>query len=567
MNIPLSRCFAALAAAALLPMFFLPPTARAQAPAGWTAQTAGTQTIYTPPDLKPGELYRVIVFPRMAMKGAVITDFLDAFSAKETAALGTAADQERSTARSHNFATLVRVFASKGGETRLLQNSAISVDRENVRVVSIVASQDLAAFKRHTPEYKALLMTLIDREKADALASGRGLSVEKTADAPGGMIPGGPIEPGIYAGNGVYSDDGKIGNRYRVYLYASGEYLICDEKGEEYEFGHGEYGYDPITGKLQMGITFTFNNNPTDPEDEFCLYGKDAGGKPYIYARSNRGYGYLTVILNYAGPTDKPSHKQQEAAKAAADAEARRYKYVTAPGKGIPMAQIAGVFHHYDVQTTAFSGMTVQDESYLLLKDGTVHDGLPVSPDEMDAALSRRREPEKWGRWRRDGTKILASWPDRPNHFEALIGNMAVAGTPGERLSGRYGAGSTSGSSLLGGSYRLWGVTFTRDGRFLKDSRGGASSGSLGETMNDFSVNSTYDDDGSVTSFSSPGAVGYAKNKKRGSSRAGTYTINGYTLTLHYDSGKTARLPFFFDSAQKTQLYFDGDTLGKDDEK
>ena len=420
-----------LTAAALV----VPLTAPAQAPAGWTAQTAGTQTIYTPPDLKPGELYRVIVFPRMAMKGAVITDFLDAFSAKETAALGTAADQERSTARSHNFATLVRVFASKGGETRLLQNSAISVDRENVRVVSIVASQDLAAFKRHTPEYKALLMTLIDREKADALASGRGLSVEKTADAPGGMIPGGPIEPGIYAGNGVYSDDGKIGNRYRVYLYASGEYLICDDGGKEYEFGDGDYKYDPITGKLQMGITFTFNNNPTDPEDEFCFYGTgaDAVGKPYIYARSNRGYGYLTIILRYAGPTDKPSHKQQEAAKAAADAEARRYKYVTAPGKGIPMAQIAGVFHHYDVQTTAFSGMTVQDESYLLLKDGTVHDGLPVSPDEMDAALSRRREPEKWGRWRRDGTKILASWPDRPITLKPLSETWRW---PGHRASG-----------------------------------------------------------------------------------------------------------------------------------
>ena len=113
----------------------------------------------------------------------------------------------------------------------------------------------------------------------------------------------------------------------------------------------------------------------------------------------------------------------------------------------------------------------------------------------------------------------------------------------------------------------MWGVTFTRDGRFVKDNRGGSSSGSLGTTMNDFSVNSTYDDDGSVTSFSSPGAVGYAKNKKRGSSRAGTYTINGYTLTLHYDSGKTAQLPFFFEDAKRDQVYFEGALLAHDDGK
>ena len=539
-----------------------PPGAGAQAPAGWTTQTVGKQTVYTPPDLKDGELYRVIVFPRTAMGGAVITDFLDVFSAKEIAALGkTSGDMDPATAKSHNVASLVRVFTSKQGQPRLLYNTALSVDTETVRIVSVVTNQNTAAFKRYAPSLAAFTTALIAQEKADARTSGRGLSLEKTAEAPDGMTPGGKLVPGIYAGSGVYSDDGKIGNRYRVYLYPWGEASVCDEGGREYRFGHDEYHYDPVTGKLQIGITFTFNNNRTDPEREFCLYGRGADGKPYIHARSDRGYGYLTVILRYAGPTDRPSPDQQAAAKAAAEAEARRYKYVTAPGKGVQPAQIAGVFHHYDVQTTS-DGVKTEDETYLLLRDGTVHDGLPVAPDEMDVSVSRRREPGKWGRWRRQGTQILAAWPDRPNHFEALAGTMATPGKPGERLSGRYAAGSTTGSALMGGSYRIWGVTFTPDGRFVKDNQGGSSSGTFGQTMNDFSVDTAYDDNGSIASFSAPGTVGYAKTKKKGSNRGGTYSISGYTLTLRYDSGRVARLPFFFESEGRKQLFFDGDTLG-----
>ncbi len=211
--------------------------------------------------------------------------------------------------------------------------------------------------------------------------------------------------------------------------------------------------------------------------------------------------------------------------------------------------------------------MTVEDETYLLLKDGTLKDGLPVAPDEMDASLSRRREPVKWGRWRKQRTQVLAAWPDRPNHYEALVGTMAIAGKPGERLSGRYAAGSTTGSSLMGGSYRIWGVTFTPDGRFKKDNRGGSSSGTFGQTMNDFSVDTAYNDEGSVTSFSTPSTVGYARRKTKGSNRAGTYTISGYTLVLHYDNGRVARLPFFFASEKRKQLFFDGDMLSLDDPK
>ena len=45
---------------------------------------------------------------------------------------------------------------------------------------------------------------------------------------------------------------------YRLYLYASGKCLLCNEKGEKLELRDGDYNYDPITGKMQIGITFNF---------------------------------------------------------------------------------------------------------------------------------------------------------------------------------------------------------------------------------------------------------------------------------------------------------------------
>ncbi len=536
------------------------------AQAGWKTEVVGKTVVMTPTDLAAGDVYQITIFPRVPMKGALITDFLDDYARREDTALGKpAAAQPPATAKSHIVATAAHLFKAALGQPQVAVYFALAADAQNARVVRIFCSR-AALLAQYQAQENAVIREMRRQEDAAAKTDGRGVKTEALPPTPQGMTPGGKLVPGIYIGNAVRSDNGEIATRFRLYLYASGECQVCNEKGEEYRFGPDTFTYDPITGKLDISQTMDIYNSVLGWKDAFSLYGRDAGGKPYLYARSDRGFEYVTATLRYAGPPDKPSPKQLEAQKAAAEAEAKRYKYVTAPGKGIPDSQIAGVLIHVAMEFSGTAANAVA-QPYLLLRDGTIHDGLPVAPDEMDAALSRRREPEKWGRWRRQGGKIAAAWPDAPNKFSVLTGDMAVPGRAGERLLGRFGTGSTSGSTVFGGSYRLWGVTFTPDGRFVKDNRGGSSSGSLGTTMNDFSVNSTYDDDGSVTSFSSPGAVGYAKNKKRGSSRAGTYAVSGYTLTLRYDNGKTARLPFFFEDAKRDQVYFEGALLAHDDGK
>ena len=538
-----------------------PLTASAQTtgPSGWKTEAVGTNAVMTPPGLAPGEFFQITVFPRTSQSGAVITDFLDGFADRDAAALGKLVGaQEPAAAKNHAAAAVSRNFTTASGAARAALYVAISADGENVRVVRQVSSASAEVMKRYQPQMSAIVKYLAAHEKTDAVASGRGLQAEKLPMTPDGMTPGGKIVPGIYAGNAVYSNDGKIGDRFRLYLYASGEFSLCNDKGVEVEFGADDYKYDPITGLLSVGRTFEMNNDRFDPDENFCLYGRGADGKPYLHASSYRGYGWRTTILHYAGPLDRPSPKQLEAQKAAADAEARRYKFVTAPGKGVQTAQIARVLHN---QISNLDNGPDKNEVYLLLKDGTIHDGLPVPPDELDAPLSRRWEPEKWGHWRRQGAQYLASWPDQPNHFEPLKGEIVLPAKTGERLAGRFATGSTSGSTLLGGSWSIWGVKFSPGARFQKDSRGGSSSGTMGQTMNDFSVDTVSDDDGSTTSFSTPSTVGFAKRKKTGGHRGGTYSLSGYTLTLHYDDGRTARLPFFFTSARRDGLYFEGSQM------
>ena len=132
-------------------------------------------------------------------------------------------------------------------------------------------------------------------------------------------------------------------------------------------------------------------------------------------------------------------------------------------------------------------GVSTQLSLYLLLTDGTVHDGIPVAPDEMDIATSRRREPDTWGRWRRAGDGIQVAWNKTPQQWEALRGDPVVKVRPSDPLQGRFSGGDsyTSGDNA---SYALYGVTFAAGQRFETDSRSGSGTGTLTDAMGGTSV-------------------------------------------------------------------------------
>jgi hypothetical protein len=532
------------------------PAIAQTAPAGWkTERPAAGVTLFTPPDLKQGETYSVAIYDEQAMGGKPIEEWLAAAIGHDPVMPGKVQGTPKIQAPSANIGSGVATFLTGEGKPVAAIYTAVSLDRENTRVMRVLM-WPASVHERYKEEALKISSAMVAASKKSAVESGRGTDVERLPTTPNGMTPGGQIQEGIYAGNKVY--DNEIRSRYRLYLYANGEFRLCDEKGEEIRFGNGQYQYDPRTGKMEIGRTFDLNNDRFDPDDEVCLYGRDAEGKPYVYANADWGFGRKITTLRYVGPIDRPSPETEKEVKARAEEEARRYKWVTEPGKGLPINRIAGILHNYQTRMDGMGGVTADSDLYVLLTDGTVYNGLPVAPDQWDVSRSRRMEPEKWGRWKRSGQKIIAAWADNPAHYEQLKGLMVKPGVKGQRLDGRFGTGSSS-VNLMGGSYRLWGVTFTKDGRFVKDNRGGYGSSILSQTTTGTSIHSTYDDKGSYTAASGENfVVGSGKKKPEKNDRSGTYSVDGYTLTLRFDDGRVVRLPFFFGDGDRDSIWFEG---------
>jgi hypothetical protein len=536
-------------------------TAAQTAPAGWTSKTASGILTLTPGDVPTGQTFEVAIYPRRPMDSGGVDGFLKAF--KDPQAPGVLSCTPEVKANSANVASMTATYKIDGKPTIAIY-FAISIDQSQVRTMRLLTDGP-TLIKQYQPAVSQIISDLTATEKKAAENDGRGTAIEKLPTAPPGMTPGGKIVQGIYAGTQLYGNE--IRARYRLYLYENGEFQLCDDKGEPVRFGDGEVTYDPRTGKLEVGITFDLNNDRSDPEDDKCLYGKDQNGKPMVYGRSDHGFSYVTTVLRYAGPVDKPSPHALEEAKRREEEERNSYKFVTKPGQGLSLTQLAGLYHHGDVKTAGDGGTSYDEEVFVVLKDGTVYSGLPCPRDMWDVPTSKRREPEKWGKWHAGKTgALLVAWPSAPNSFTPLKAYKVLPGNAGERLEGKYGAGSTTGSliSISGSSYSLRYVTFTKDGRFETESRGGFSSGLTVQTMSGTSINTYHDDEGSVSSADTPGAfVASSSKKKNAPSRSGTYHIEGYSIVLRYDDGRVIKQPFFLEGADRKSVWFGEETKSK----
>jgi hypothetical protein len=218
--------------------------------------------------------------------------------------------------------------------------------------------------------------------------------------------------------------------------------------------------------------------------------------------------------------------------------------FSTPPGAGLRADQIEAVFYHWDQRYDAFQGLVLDEAAYLLLKDGTAHDGFDLPPQDFDAAASRRAEPRNWGRWLREGNSYAFAWPASPTTYRVPRGNPVAPSLAGLRIAGRFAGASTY--TLPGGGTSTWSqfsTTFTADGRFEHSVSGGASS-----SVGDARSSTTYDDDQVVSSSSTNSAVISGSSRRgAGEDRRGSYEIEGYGIVLRYDSGKVERLAFFVD--------------------
>lgn len=353
--------------------------------------------------------------------------------------------------------------------------------------------------------------------------------------------------------------------RYRISSYDNGEWRKEERKSED----HGNFEYDAATGAAQISVTLSLYNSSHD-EADFCRFYLAPDGRAFIYAEDEYGLGTHRITGRFAGPNARPSPDAEQQAKAAARAEADRFKWITAPGKGVPQDQVAAVLYRLE-QVYGVGGLELRESAYLLLRDGSAYEGLRCPPDQLDVLASRKREPLQWGRWRAAGSRYELQLPKAdgtPGRWGELpLTTRARPGASGERLHGRYQRSSSFRIPGGAGSVTYSGITFGSDGRFETDffSMVGGSTG-FGDQR--ITAGAVASDEGATSSVAGPN-FGGGSTRKSGqpkAARMGRYQIDGYALRLEFDDGKVERLPFFFTRAGRDGIWFRdaGYTIPKD---
>ena len=527
------------------------------APAGWKTQTReGGARTFTPSDLQSGEVYKITVYDSAPMKEKTLEEFLRAFAGKVGKGPGQLAAPLKVTSSRGQTATGIGTYNGPNKTQLLAVFVGLTFDGGgNIHVMRTLLSGPNTLLERYKAHSNALMESLAKRAVAEA---GRNFHRTPSEVLQKLKTVGGPLVPGVYAGNQYHDQELRL--RLRVYLYSTGEYRICNENDEDLgSYGKtGNIDYNRNSGRLDLDWTAGVGFHS---DDQFCYFGRDANGKPTIYGEDFGGHETRTVLTWVEKPLKRLSKTQEDEQKAEIEAEKNRFKWVKAPGKGVQNAQIAHV-----LLDSQFNSGSAEETVYLLLKDGSVYADLPVAPDELDIIRSRQKEPDKWGKWRKTAAGFKVSWANSP--LQDLPGSPVAASPAQQKLNGRWGTGSFSGVVGMSASSSQWGVTFGKNGRFRKDSRSlHTSSFGFGDQATHFSSGHN-DDESFAGGFGANFAISSSQKKKNpNGNREGDYSLNGWVLTLRYDNGKIARLPFFFGSKTQSTLYFEGSTMSKDDGK
>lgn len=195
---------------------------------------------------------------------------------------------------------------------------------------------------------------------------------------------------------------------------------------------------------------------------------------------------------------------------------------VTTIAHGLKATEIKGIVmnleYSYGVGGAIMSGYT----PYLLLNDGSLYSNPVVSPYEFDVALSKQKEPQKWGTWKISGNAISVNWPARhkaerwdKNWFWArpAAGNEKIEGA----FVNAVDANAAPGGNVMTVSSKN--ILFNNAGRFA---------------LTSIAVNNNYTDYSIATSA-------YSKRDE-----AGSYSLNGYSIELKFNNGTTMRRAFYF---------------------
>ena len=220
----------------------------------------------------------------------------------------------------------------------------------------------------------------------------------------------------------------------------------------------------------------------------------------------------------------------------------------TAPGKGIALRQIKTVLYRLDSYTGAGGFLEIDEDIYILLKDGMAYKNPRVPISDVDVELSKQHEPKRWTTWRKGGKDFqIRTTRKGKATWKTLVGFRALKPQKrGKAFRGSFKYARASGSMYYGATVSKAGLKLNRNGTYEGWSSSQSDSSTLSTTT--FIVQYCNKDGGKVvTSTSSPGftAGTKARNSKCANDSVGSYKIDGYTIQFTTKSGLVTRLPFY----------------------
>ncbi|MCF6349388.1 MAG: hypothetical protein L3J20_14030 [Flavobacteriaceae bacterium] len=225
----------------------------------------------------------------------------------------------------------------------------------------------------------------------------------------------------------------------------------------------------------------------------------------------------------------------------------------TLPNNGVKASETETVWIHSWLNVI-LGGISV--DTYLLLKDGAVYDGLKIPPNELNVKMSKELQTKKWTKWKRSGSGYQV-FNKKKGTWEKLEGNKANKTRAGEKLNVKY---ITASGSQMFGSHRSW-ITFKPNGRFELENLSIMSSpdGSIGPSLTIVQKSDKTGTSGTTVVIGTNVGGGTSSKKKDGSKNTGTYHLNGYTITLKHDNGYDHTELFFFDESDKKSFIYKDD--------
>lgn len=399
-----------------------------------------------------------------------------------------------------------------------------------MRLVQLLSEEDAALLQRYQDDAKAIIAGLyVEDEGGGATAAPVSIATADTATASSssaaaivasstgssgasavkggidygkefmqtfkmdGLTPGGDLAFGDYQ-CAVQTDGGM---KFTLSLYDNGQYRISGNSESTGEFQYERDGRINISSER-----FLYNYDYDGESKEIAFFFRGKNGETGIYGQ-NIGDNIIN-ICQYQGASKTASPAQQHAEAA----EAARFKWTTAPGKGVAADDIeALLFYGYNADYGA--GLSFEEEQRLVLKDGWAYDNLRVPPADLDVAASRKNESELWHKWRKNGDGYEI---EKDGAWKKLPGHPVRGAKAGETLSRSY-TYSASGGDYYGGYALFKTLKFHADGAFDSSDYGSTHANSNGASS---------------------------------SNDRGRYKLDGYTIEMTQPDGTTARQLFFF---------------------